>query len=751
MWEKLQHAVQHPVMQFLKKLCGDPVQLYTILLLTAIMQYYHSDFTWLYTIAAVFLSWAMMRFYEFVARHRFLGPLCYLVYMALGLFAVSVLADVGSWTYPISFGVWFLTPQSVVDFTIWYTLAIFLLMTGFLSSAVFYFAKVRYRMVMQFLIMLIPLSMYAKEGIQAPALYVIALLSSYFLLMVYCRQLRETPEVRRLSNIQTGISVAVYVLSFSILAAIIPKPAVKADREYIENVLSYSSWSDILMDAISMFTDSTDNSMVMTNNTRTVYYLQTPESLRLRTQTFSYYLEDDSWNKTDAYDYPETAYSDMYTYQPRALLQAILDAAAADASFAETYALSDYAGEILPVQDAQTLIVVPNFRGGRLLPSPTRLCALEEWRQPQTLVSPHSIMTQERGYYEFRIPIRMSYYSDTYAHYARVSEVLSVMEQETYAALLQEAAVIMESRDPEAAAILQECLDEHEDALTYLEHCETLDFQSEAIDTLAAEITAGLTSDYEKARAIERYFAETGFIYDLNYQKAEEENAETFLLETRRGVCYEFATAMVLLCRSAGLPARYVQGYSLNEQYENAFNEIETNYLIKMRDAHGFPEVYIAGYGWLSFEPTVISGSTTEETAENHYVMLWGFVILGGVILAAAVYFSLPAIRENLFRRRISRMDPCAAAAAIFVRMRRILQLPDSATVMELAAQSEPFCGEDAAMQQLFVQLDILLYDRPYAAENDHPKLTEAYMQWQSNWKQYEKSQKKAGKHRKQA
>ncbi len=748
MWEKLQKAAQHPVMQFLKKLCGDPVQLYILLLMTTIMQYYHSEFTWLYTIVSVFLSWGMMRFYDFVAKHKYIGPLCYLAYFAAGLFVTSVLTDIGRTYYPIGFLVWFLTPQGVVEFSIWYTLAIYLLMLGFLSSAVYYFAKTRYRMVMQFLLMLIPLSLYAKEGIQAPALLVILTLSAYFLLMVYCKQLRDLPDVRRLSNLQTGTSVTIYVLVFSILAAVVPKPAIKADREFIENSMAQSSWSDVLMAAISMFTDTASSGGVNTiSEGRTVYYAAAMEPLRLRTQTFSYYNEDDTWRSEEAYDIPSMDYDELFAYAPDKLMHAILQAAALDEEFAETYGLSDLKDTVLPGLKERELVLIPNLYSSKVLPIPTRTAGLG-WMEPYTRVSVQGTITPEDFSYERGSVIRLTYYTDVYANEPVVRDFLSRMQADTYAAMLADAVGILAWENPEDAAFLEQCLAEQAGAVRFLEEAEASDWQSDVIDALAEELTAGLTSDFEKAKAIEQYFANNGFVYDDRYQKPEGANIDHFLLESRTGVCYEYATAMVLLCRAAGLPARYAQGYSMSEPYktELRINEapfvLETDFVIKLRHSHAFPEVYISGYGWLSFEPTVAREDELDGTAENYYVMIWGFVILGLALLAAAFYLMLPAIREKLFRKKLSTMPPREAASAAFMRMRSSLHLADSVTVMELAGHAAVFCGSDETMQQFYALLDALLYDEGECPA-ETTQLSQSYIHWQTTRAAFEKAEKK--------
>ncbi|MBR4318658.1 MAG: hypothetical protein IKP69_01240, partial [Oscillospiraceae bacterium] len=511
MWNKLQELSQQPFALFLKKLIGDPVQLYAVFLVTTVMYYYHSDMTWMYTIISILLSWVMMRFYDFIARHKWIGPLTYLVYMFAGLEIVGMITNWGKQNYPISFMVWFLTPQSVVTFSGWYTVSIYLLMIGFLTSAVYYFSKTRYRMSMQFLIMLIPLSLYAKEGIHMPAILVIILLASYFLLMVYCRQMNNPDEIRYLPSFHGSVSIAAYVLVFSILAAIFPKPSVNADREFIDNAMSYSTWSDVLMNAISMFTDTTDNSVGTSNNTRTIYYVSSPESLRLRTQTYSYYQADDSWSVIRDYDYPDQSYSPNMTYRPQDVLQAILDAAQ-NSDFAQKYHLEDVKNTVLLEQKLSTVAICPRYYPMQVLPSPTRTVSSSQGGV-MTISKTGTFAGNQSDW------ATVQYYSDTYARYQTVTPILKKLSGETYLSLLEDAQKILETSAPEESALLAQVQQECQEAYQFFNDADAQDFHSETIQNLAEQITAGLTSDFDKARAIESYFLDENFIYDQAYQK----------------------------------------------------------------------------------------------------------------------------------------------------------------------------------------------------------------------------------------
>jgi transglutaminase-like putative cysteine protease len=65
-------------------------------------------------------------------------------------------------------------------------------------------------------------------------------------------------------------------------------------------------------------------------------------------------------------------------------------------------------------------------------------------------------------------------------------------------------------------------------------------------------------------------------------------------LENRRGVCQDFANVTIALCRSRGIPARYVSGYFFNGKTEES--EVEAS--------HAWLEVYLPGYGWKGYDPT---------------------------------------------------------------------------------------------------------------------------------------------------
>ena len=115
---------------------------------------------------------------------------------------------------------------------------------------------------------------------------------------------------------------------------------------------------------------------------------------------------------------------------------------------------------------------------------------------------------------------------------------------------------------------------------------------------LAAQITAGAESDYAKAAAIRDWLAvNCAYTLEVDYPPQDCDFVSYFLLDSREGYCSYFASAMAVLCRAAGLPARYVEGYTL----EAVPGE---EVVLTGENAHAWVEVYFNGVGWLSFDPT---------------------------------------------------------------------------------------------------------------------------------------------------
>ncbi|MHB8893837.1 MAG: transglutaminase TgpA family protein [Candidatus Geothermincolia bacterium] len=131
------------------------------------------------------------------------------------------------------------------------------------------------------------------------------------------------------------------------------------------------------------------------------------------------------------------------------------------------------------------------------------------------------------------------------------------------------------------------------------QYCQLPDM-TPAVGDLARQVTASDTTEYDKVEAVCDYLRDT-YPYDLSVprQGKDENTVEFFLFKEKRGYCEHFATAMAVMCRSLGIPARVAVGYDTGE-----YNSLTGYYEVSARDAHAWTEVYFPGFGWIEFDPT---------------------------------------------------------------------------------------------------------------------------------------------------
>ncbi len=124
---------------------------------------------------------------------------------------------------------------------------------------------------------------------------------------------------------------------------------------------------------------------------------------------------------------------------------------------------------------------------------------------------------------------------------------------------------------------------------------------SEQVQEYLDRLFDGAQSDLEKLGRIENLLASYQYSTHPGEIPADVQTPEDFLdyflLESQTGYCSHFATAFVLLARSQGIPARYVQGFYVPKQDRESITVTSTM-------AHAWPEVYVKGVGWLPYEPT---------------------------------------------------------------------------------------------------------------------------------------------------
>jgi transglutaminase-like putative cysteine protease len=121
----------------------------------------------------------------------------------------------------------------------------------------------------------------------------------------------------------------------------------------------------------------------------------------------------------------------------------------------------------------------------------------------------------------------------------------------------------------------------------------------ERVRQLAREITKDKTTAYDKAKAIEAHLRTYPYDLEVPAPPENQDVAEYFLFDLKKGYCDYYATAMVVLARASGLPARFVSGYA-----SGSYDAANAAYIVRELHAHSWAEVYFPEIGWIEFEPT---------------------------------------------------------------------------------------------------------------------------------------------------
>ena len=707
-------------------------------------------------------------------------------------------------TRNINFYVWFLTPQSVVNaFYGPYTFALLFLFSFFIGFATYYFTFVQYRVLMSFSILCFPFAIYAKEAENMPILCIIILFACYFSVMLFCRQLhaddpdviyyydqdmkqypmptvvakthtKEKPELSDGAGWRAG---AMFLSAACIVVLAIPKPTVHEDRNYIESLINFSAFTDALLNAINGFEEESNGGTdVTTRSSQVLFYAETDEPVNLRRVSMACYsYESDSWKactmdeKTnesvaeyDEFDsallhenfdlenshnyYGKNFISPSYSVNAYDTYRLLRSAAEKSPAFAEKWGLSGLVGTDLDVTRFLNRIDMSAAGfNGQIYLAPNQTYFVRSATYGKLLQNTSSIIYRDTTPTIFHERFTVEYLSERIVSEPEIQLILRTVSDENFEQMLteiQNGQLLGE----EESRMLENLRNEVSAAAVYRLSNMTADETRETperIITLAKQLTEGCATDYDKARAVMDYLLSGEYTYNLNYIRGEGANVDTFLFESKEGVCYQFATAMAELCRNAGLTVRYVEGYSLSE-LNNSILSDENEYVIRTNHAHAFVEVYLAGYGWMSFDATA-PDYHAEEKNDNEGVLntlqYTGIIMLiGGILVLLTLYFVVPVLQEAIFRRKYQKARDGKAVEAAFARLRKQWDADPALTARVLCGQMAEKLQCDTAV--LMQGMEAAVYGRGCTREMADAVFVN-YCELRAAWKETQKRLKK--------
>ncbi len=173
------------------------------------------------------------------------------------------------------------------------------------------------------------------------------------------------------------------------------------------------------------------------------------------------------------------------------------------------------------------------------------------------------------------------------------------------------------------------------------------------VHDLARRLVQGADNPYDQALALERFLRTLPYDLAVSAPPPGRDVVDFFLFDARRGYCDYYATAMAVLARSLGIPARLAIGYATGD-----LDLASLSYLVAEDSAHSWPELYFPGVGWVAFEPTAARPPIERRAVE--------VVTAGQPPVATEVTASLQIMREDVIvRQRLHWLLGAAAAVAV--------------------------------------------------------------------------------------
>jgi uncharacterized membrane protein YidH (DUF202 family) len=277
---------------------------------------------------------------------------------------------------------------------------------------------------------------------------------------------------------------------------------------------------------------------------------------------------------------------------------------------------------------------------------------------------------------------------------------------------------------------------------------------------LALQLTATEPTPYDRAHAIEQYLRSNyPYTTDVPRPPSNQDLVDFFLFDLRKGYCDYYASAMVVLARAAGIPARLAIGYATG-----TYNLNSERFMVSQADAHSWVEVYFPEIGWVAFEPTASlpeinrsaqpsQGATpaapppqvSQPQSSPKGVGNFIYALLALPILAVLTWIGYDEIN-------LRRLGARSAAKEIYRRMRRygnLLDVPEqpgatpfefaallSTRIQALAGESSPFSSELIKGVHTLIGLVVRLSYRPATQPMNSGLILKQWrlLRWQLRW-----------------
>jgi len=254
---------------------------------------------------------------------------------------------------------------------------------------------------------------------------------------------------------------------------------------------------------------------------------------------------------------------------------------------------------------------------------------------------------------------------------------------------------------------------------------------SSPVRRLVETLVQDATDDLGKVRAIEDYLLEN-CRYNARaaaVPRTERDVVEVFLFKSQEGYCDLFASAVCVMCRIAGIPARFAVGYAPGD-----YDQESRSFVVRERDRHAWAEVFVRDVGWVTVDPAAGAAAESRSARGTTWLSAIGRSLrryarpLGVVAVVVLMIYLLVRLRPSARRRIVSPRIPRGPSSDVVGVYRRGCRLLDRLgrrrqpwqTALEYAAA----CREAPAVPitwQAFQELTRLFLKARYGREGAAP------------------------------
>ena len=268
---------------------------------------------------------------------------------------------------------------------------------------------------------------------------------------------------------------------------------------------------------------------------------------------------------------------------------------------------------------------------------------------------------------------------------------------------------------------------------------------------LTRRVVGDAATPFDKAVRIQDYLRKS-YKYDTRVPPppAGQDVVDYFLFDSPGGFCSYYSSAMAVMLRIEGVPARVVSGYNTG-----LYDYTKGAYRVTPSNAHAWPEVYFPGTGWVEFEPTAAVARIDYETPAGQAAATnaplperpippmpaWQVTLLTGLAIATPIVLFVLVFRMQARRRRaFASQPPALSAVQHYQRLRRLLgwaglSAPASATPAEYLSASRAALQGYGALTGILEQATAL-YEQAVFSPNapERREVEEARRESERDW-----------------